>query len=155
MRGMTQRTFIKILLPLLAVLGGVASGGSASAAASAPVGTATAPARPAYADPRAQYTNGCTLSPDGIPGFYNFRDICNRHDICYARYPDRHHQYGSDENGRYTCDALFLNEMTNYCANRFGRLDPRRYTCYNTAASYYTAVRNLGRPFYYDYNLVY
>ncbi len=59
------------------------------------------------ADSRSSYTNGCTLSPDGIPGFYNFRDICNQHDVCYARFSNGSHQYGTNEWGRLTCDNQF------------------------------------------------
>lgn len=117
--------------------------------------TAVSVATASAADPRAVYTNGCTLSPDGLPGLYNFRDICNHHDICYARFPDGSHQYGSTEAGRATCDSLFLNEMTTYCRNRFSGWDPRRANCVGTAGTYYYAVRNLGRPFYYDYNTKY
>lgn len=153
---MIKRIVATSALSLLSLFGAVsASAGAASAAADTPtrvdVVTAATP-RPSYSDPRAAYTNGCTLSPDGVPGFYNFRDICNRHDICYARYPDGHHQYGTNETGRYICDLQFRNEMRNYCTNRFGRFDPRRYSCYGIADTYYSAVRKLGWPFYYDYN---
>ena len=101
------------------------------------------------------FTNGCTLSPDGIPGFYNFRDICNQHDVCYARFSNGSHQYGTNEWGRLTCDNQFLSNMNNYCYNRFAWYDPRRNTCLSIAGTYYSAVRRLGAPFYYDYNLVY
>ena len=107
------------------------------------------------ADSRSSYTNGCTLSPDGIPGFYNFRDICNQHDVCYARFSNGSHQYGTNEWGRLTCDNQFLSNMNNYCYNRFAWYDPRRNTCLSSAGTYYSAVRRLGAPFYYDYNLVY
>ena len=87
------------------------------------------------------------MSPDGIPGFYNFRDICNQHDVCYARFSNGSHQYGTNEWGRLTCDNQFLSNMNNYCYNRFAWYDPRRNTCLSIAGTYYSAVRRLGAPF--------
>jgi hypothetical protein len=70
---------------------------------------------PAAQDPRLKFVNGCTLSPDRQPGIYDFTSACNHHDVCYARYPDGHHQYGDGEKGRAICDKMFHEEMYRLC----------------------------------------
>lgn len=115
-------------------------------------GVALASSPASAGDSRWNYTNGCTLSPDGVPGLYNFRDICNLHDVCYARYSNGSHQYGTTESGRSTCDGLFLSNMTQYCNARFPWYDGRRGYCLGVAWTYYSAVRNFGSSFYYDWN---
>ena len=116
------------------------------------IGIAVSSSPAAAADTRWNYTNGCTLSPDGVPGLYNFRDICNRHDVCYARFSNGAHLYGTNEWGRATCDNIFLSEMNSYCSARFAWWDARRGTCQSAARTYYNAVRAFGIPFYYDNN---
>lgn len=118
---------------------------AAVAAAASPVvglaNTAEAALPPGYRP------NGCTLSPDRgvVPVYYDFKNICNRHDYCYDEM-----WYGAGENGRAACDRTFLSEMEAWC-NSFYRgvlLTFPRSQCKGVAAIYFTAVRNLGRPYF-------
>jgi hypothetical protein len=103
-------------------------------------------------DPRLQYTNGCTMAPDRIPRLISLTDLCNMHDVLYARFPDGHHEFGSNEWGRLQADLRFLGAMLSRCNAAYSWYDPRRGVCLNTVSVYYHAVRALGAPFYYDSN---
>jgi hypothetical protein len=91
--------------------------------------------------------NGCTLSPDRgvVPVYYDFKNVCNRHDYCYDEL-----WYGGGENGRARCDATFLSEMEAWCNNQYrgSLLTFPRSQCKGVAGVYYTAVRNLGRSYF-------
>jgi hypothetical protein len=103
-------------------------------------------------DPRLQYTNGCTMSPDRIPKLITIKDLCDMHDVLYARFPDGHHEYGTNELGRLRADNVFLGAMLSRCNSTYSWYDPRRDLCARSALVYYTAVRTFGAAFYYDYN---
>lgn len=107
-----------------------------------------APASAQANDQRAQYTNGCTIVPDVMP-WLNFRDACNGHDICYARFEDGHHEFGAD--GRVDCDDIFLGRMVANCDSQPILWRP---SCYSYAGEYYLGVRAVGAPFYFDDNTV-
>lgn len=110
-----------------------------------------APASAHGAGQRERYTNGCTIVPDVTP-WLNFRDACNAHDVCYARYDDGHHQYGTDKDGRKVCDDRFLGAMWANCGTQPWGWRP---LCYTAGRDYYLGVRSLGADFYYDYNTLY
>ena len=63
-------------------------------------------------------TNGCTMSPD-----FNFKDCCDKHDICYC--------VGGDDNDRFNCDIELYK-----CIKKKGHPV--------LASIYYSAVRALG-----------
>jgi hypothetical protein len=104
------------------------------------------------ADERYKYTNGCTMSPDAPLGA-EFKEVCNNHDVCYARFNDGHHIYGTNEDGRKKCDLFFLYDMSVVCKDKPAGV--RRNACYVSASTYYNAVRLLGGKFYYDNNTLY
>ncbi len=113
-------------------------------------------AAPAAAHPggdhRYRYVNGCTMAPDRLPGLIDLKDLCNKHDIWYARYDDGHHQFGTNELGRLRADRAFLSAMNSRCQSRFAWYDPRRTACMYAVDKYYRAVRLAGIPWYYDRN---
>jgi hypothetical protein len=77
------------------------------------------------------------------------------HDVLYARYPDGHHQYGSNEWGRLQADTVFYGAMLSRCAQTYAWYDPRRGVCNSSVTTYFLAVRQYGAAFYYDNNTVY
>lgn len=112
---------------------------------------AAAPASAHGAGQRERYTNGCTIVPDVTP-WLNFRNACNAHDICYARYDDGHHQYGTNGDGRRICDDRFAGAMSANCQSQPWYV---RASCYSSASQYYLGVVALGADFYYDNNTLY
>ncbi|MFV0306673.1 MAG: phospholipase A2 [Desertimonas sp.] len=89
--------------------------------------------------------NGCTLSPDSLswPVYYNFHHQCDRHDWCYDQL-----WFGGGYWGRLGCDNMFHREMRSWCAGQYRWNLPARYACYGVAATYYTAVRKFGGPYF-------
>lgn len=97
--------------------------------------------------------NGCTLSPDSLsfPVYYNFHDQCDRHDWCYDQLWFGWGWYNPTNGGwtgRLACDNMFHNEMRGWCGRQYSWNWAARYSCYGVAATYYTAVRNLGAPYF-------
>jgi len=76
----------------------------------------------------------CSLSPDSMPGIFNFRYSCFLHDTCY----------NTCDAGKATCDAQFLMSMLASCA-----LSLQPLQCAGFAGVYYTAVA-LGGGWAYD-----
>jgi len=114
------------------------------------VGSISIFAAPASADSRTQYTNGCTFVADVTP-WSDFRDACNKHDICYARYSNGLHRYGETEISRKICDDQFLWRMYRACESRVWREEP---ACMANALAYYSGVRIGAAPWYYDFNTI-
>lgn len=119
----------------------------AAAAVITPLAATPRPARPPKQLPSWWRPNGCTLSPDSMvwPIYYDFKNICNRHDYCYDEM-----WYGGGEAGREKCDRTFLNEMNNWCTNQYGGVmnTGRKMSCQAVAATYYGAVRKFGKLFF-------
>ena len=111
------------------------------------VGLLTVTIDSAEALPAGYAPNGCTLSPDRgwWPVYYDFKAQCNRHDYCYDEM-----WYGNSADGRRRCDETFLNEMRGWCNWYYGAwwLTVERGKCHGVAWTYYTAVRNLGGPYF-------
>lgn len=81
----------------------------------------------------------CTLSPDEISGFYDFRAACINHDICYAKVRNR--KLGREDLAR--CDIRFRGDMNRKCEEEWsGR---RQIACKNAATVYYGFVRVYSR----------
>lgn len=140
-RSLKQRSG-RVLIALLVSMGSLAGLGivSASPASAHNPVTRTSP-------------NGCTLSPDSspVPVYYNFHDVCDRHDLCYDQLwfgRGWYNPFNGGWAGRLACDNMFHNEMRTWCGNQYWWSWQRRYTCYGVAATYYTAVRNFGGPFF-------
>lgn len=114
----------------------------------APASTLPIVPKPRPVDLRFKYTNGCTFVPDVTP-LIDFVRSCNLHDICYARYENGRHEYGSNEVGRAKCDTLFLGRMYNACKERVWHEVPG---CLSVAKAYHNGVVLFGGPYYYDYN---
>lgn len=104
-------------------------------------------ASPAAALPPGYQPNGCTWSPDRgwYPTYYDFKNVCNRHDYCYDEM-----WFGGGENGRARCDSLFLDEARGWCNNYYGAwwLSVERAKCNGVAWTYYGAVRQFGQPYF-------
>lgn len=133
--------FSRLILSLIAIIAAVCVVGTPS--------TASAHAAPPAAHVAA-YTptsNGC--GPEGGPAvpnyitywnFFGHTDVfpfvnaCNNHDICYGT-------LGSNKN---TCDANFLNDLTNIC-NDNGTTSFSRTYCKGLAYTYYYAVHWFGQ----------
>jgi len=93
-----------------------------------------APAASAY--PSWYHPNGCT-SPGFLSSWNNkFRSACDRHDVCY----DWELNWAG-ETGRAICDGRFLTAMNATCSGW-------DLACRGMAATYYTAVRTFGAPFF-------
>lgn len=82
--------------------------------------------------------DGCTGVPDSYLGA-NFRPACDRHDACYSK--------GSTTD-RKVCDVRLHEDLRKACANKFGKWNPLRYSCYDMASKYYLGVRALGKSHY-------
>ncbi len=81
--------------------------------------------------------NGCgpqgmlgVLVPDCPMGLACFTSACNDHDVCYRT-------CGSVKSD---CDALFLQELTAGCHNRYAESDPKLARCVELASVYVRAV---------------
>ncbi|GGC98144.1 hypothetical protein GCM10011512_26360 [Tersicoccus solisilvae] len=116
-----------ILTLLVALLGLTAT--SAQAASIAPVTATVAAAETDYCG-----TPSTAWVPDGW-GRADFRSACGKHDDCYS---------AASTTGRLACDQAFHTRLRTSCAAAYGSWDPRRYTCYGVAWTYYEAVREFG-----------
>ena len=85
--------------------------------------------------------NGCTAVPDSGFGF-DFHEICDDHDRCYANKP-----YGDGWWGRRSCDRVFRSAMLDYCT-RHDRFTAERISCDAVAITYYAGVRLFGWAFW-------
>jgi hypothetical protein len=92
------------------------------------------------------------MSPDRIPKLITLTDLCNMHDVLYARFPDGRHELGSNEWGRWQADLRFLGAMVSRCNASYAWYDLRRGACIQAVHVYYNAVRVAGWGFYYDNN---
>ncbi|KAF0647030.1 hypothetical protein K701_25645 [Streptomyces fradiae ATCC 10745 = DSM 40063] len=96
-------------------------------------------------------TDGCSKSPEKIPGGYDFTFPCHRHDFGYRNYKSLvgHSKFRSQHKKRI--DDVFLQDMNQVCNARFWA-DPltpagrkkAKAACLKTAKKYYSAVRALG-----------
>ncbi len=106
-------------------------------------------AAPAAALPANYKPNGCTWSPDRgwYPTYYDFKNVCNRHDYCYDEM-----WFGGGESGRARCDSLFLDEARGWC-NSYYRAwwwSAERAKCNGVAWTYYGVVRQSGKWGYFN-----
>lgn len=74
-------------------------------------------------------------APAGV--FFSFKDACDRHDGCY----------GFCGTSKLGCDIAFLNDLVAVCDRGIGSA-AEKSLCQFWARAYYTAVVNLGLPFY-------
>lgn len=97
--------------------------------------------------PAGYHANGCTMSPDRgwFPIYYDFKNVCNRHDYCYDEL-----WFGSGEKGRKRCDSQFLAEARGWCNKRYKSavLAADRVACRGVAWVYYKAVRLFGKSYF-------
>ncbi|MFF4607935.1 phospholipase A2 [Streptomyces sp. NPDC001339] len=96
-------------------------------------------------------TDGCTKSPDKLPGGYNFYWACYRHDFGYRNYK----KFAGDRVFRAyhkkRIDKVFLQDMRQTCQYKpWGDPTPPvlrkklKAMCLNTAQKYYSAVVVMG-----------
>lgn len=78
----------------------------------------------------------CSYSPDSWGGA-NFRGPCARHDMCIQAGGDAGKSVGSY---RPTCDNNLWNQLDSNCDYEYGKWDPRRYACRDTAEVYWATV---------------
>lgn len=96
-------------------------------------------------------TDGCSKSPDEIPGGYNFRNSCWRHDFGYRNYKSTVGAGTFRSKYKKGVDKAFLGDMKRQCNRKFWA-DPLpsalrkkvRAACHKTAQQYYNAVVVLG-----------
>lgn len=92
--------------------------------------------------------NGCSFSPDGVPGIYSFRHACAHHDGCYIGFP----RNGTPTywTSRLQCDNWFLSDMTASCNWQHGWAAVTYWGrgCLAAAAAYYGSVRGGGWYWY-------
>lgn len=97
-------------------------------------------------------SNGCTWSPDAIPGVLNFKHACDHHDGCYIGFPQSKSSKAKATYwvSRSQCDTWFHSDMRASCREQHqGRLKiPSLNYCFLRALDYYTAVRIAGWAWY-------
>lgn len=78
----------------------------------------------------------CSYSPDSWGGA-NFRGPCARHDMCIESGGKSGKSVGSY---RPTCDNNLWDNLNSNCKYEYGKWDPRRYACEDTAEVYWATV---------------
>ena len=129
LRFMVGAALVALGAPVLAV-----AGASAAQASDAHV---SIPSNYVY-NPNTSYQRTlhdyCTKSPDQFPSpgrNADFRGPCARHDLCIM--------YRST--ARSTCDTNLRANLKQECRYTYGRWDPRRGACNETADVYFEVVR--------------
>jgi hypothetical protein len=91
------------------------------------------PSNYVYAPSRGPLHDYCTKSPDEFPNPVgknaNFRGPCARHDLCLE-----------GGTARRTCDSRLRTDLQTNCKATYGRLNPARSACLDTAVIYWAAV---------------
>lgn len=71
---------------------------------------------------------------------FDFTEACAAHDACYSA--------GGTEADRNACDAAFLQDMRDSCADMWPTQRLRRLVCEGVAATYYLGVHAFGWLFF-------
>jgi hypothetical protein len=83
-------------------------------------------------------SDGCTASPDSIPGVFGFGDACNRHDFGFQ---NADHKLRESE--QKAIDSNFKDDMDNYCNEKYHKWYKfiQKGACKASALWYYGCVR--------------
>jgi hypothetical protein len=91
------------------------------------------PSNYVYDPSRGPLHDYCTKSPDEFPNPVgknaNFRGPCARHDLCLGT-----------RTARRTCDSRLRTDLQTNCIATYGRFNPARSACLDTALVYWAVV---------------
>lgn len=94
-------------------------------------------------------TDGCSWAPDTLPGGYDFKFPCWRHDFGYRNFKKTVGTSKFHRDHKKRVDKAFLRDMRSVC-NRFIWADPYpaaarkrlKAACFKTATKYYNTVKS-------------